>query len=140
MKWLVALVIILFPTVVFSADFSITAATGFINEHNTLIEATVTTGDTVKLSASYGMFGDIQYASAGIGITYKRLTVSCAAAYLYTVPDKLTGHLQFKPKVSYRVTDSASLVYIHVSNGEYFLAHDRLPNRGVNFLGVTVAI
>ena len=73
-------------------------------------------------------------------ISYKRATIKLAGAYLYTVPSKLSGHLQFKIEALYRVTDRVSLKGIHFSNGARIFGHGRLPNRGVNFLGVEVML
>jgi len=140
MKWLVILIIILLPTLALAAEISVTAATGIVNEHNSLAEVSVSTEGQFVLSASYGIFGDTQYADAGIAATYKSLTFGCAGAYLYTVPDKLTGHMQFKLTASYRMTDRLSLKAIHISNGARIFGHGRLPNRGINFLGLEVGI
>lgn len=140
MKWLAALIIIIFPTLAMSAEISVTAATGFINEHSNLVEMSVSTEGTFALSASYGKFGNTQYTDAGVASTYKGITLGIAGAYLYTVPAKLTGHMQFKIKASYRLTDRLSLKVTHFSNGNRIFKHGRWPNRGVNFLGFEAVI
>lgn len=140
MKWLLTLVIILLPTMSLSDEISVTAATGIVNEHNALAEVSVSTEGQFALSASYGVFGNTQYTGAVMSATYKRVTIGLGGAYLYTIPDKLTGHLQFKIEASYGITDKVSLKGIHFSNGARIFGHGRLPNRGVNFLGFEVVI
>ena len=140
MKLLVTLIIILLPTLSLSAEIRLTAATGVVNEHTNLAELRVSTEGPFTLSASYGIFGNTQYADAGIAATYKRATIGIGGAYLYTIPVKLSGHLQFKIEASYGITDRLSLKGVHFSNGAGILGHDRYPNRGVNFLGFEVEI
>lgn len=140
MKWLITLFIIATSTVSYSAEISVTAATGIINEHTNLVEVSVSTEGPFALSASYGKFGKTEYVDTGIAATYKRVTMGVSGAYLYTIPDKLSGHMQFKIVASYRFTDRLSIKAIHFSNGAKIFGTGKYPNRGINFLGLTVAI
>ena len=140
MKWFVTLIVVLLPTLALALDISVTAATGIVNEHSNLVEVSASTEGPFTLSASYGKFGNTQYADAGIAATYKRVTFGLSGAYLYTITDKLSGHMQFKIVASYRFTESLSLKGVHFSNGGGIFGHGRFPNRGVNFLGLEVGI
>jgi hypothetical protein len=94
-KVLIAATLLILVSSLSFAEVSITASTGFINEHSALAEINLSTTVDFNVSASYGIFSNTQYIDAGMSYTYKRLTLGCAAAYLYSVPEKLSGHVQF---------------------------------------------
>lgn len=140
MRWFATLIIILIPTMATAVEISLTAATGIVNEHSNLVEVSASTEGPLSLSTSYGKFGNTQYTDAGIRVTYQRVTLGVAGAYLYSIPTKLAGHMQFKIEAGYRFTDRLSVKTIHFCNGARIFGTDKYPNRGVNFLGLEVGI
>jgi hypothetical protein len=112
---------------------SVTTASGVSRTSGALIElgATYDLGSYMATTASVGIFNHSPYVDAGLTLTYKRLTIGCSLAYLYHVPVELTMHGQFKPNVSFRLTNNISLRYVHFSN-----ASRKHPNYGRDFLGL----